>query len=46
MNNVVLPLSALHSHGPQTTALIVIGLFVHMTCIGLAIALTVRHFSK
>jgi hypothetical protein len=46
MNMVVLPLSALHSHGATSTDLIVIGLFVHMLCIGLPIALTVRYFSK
>jgi len=46
MNMVVLPFSALHSHGPQATDLIVIGLFVHMLCVGLPIALSVRHFSK
>lgn len=46
MNLVVLPLSAIHAHGPYTWNGLVQGLLVHMILIGLPIALSVRTFSK
>jgi len=46
MNLVVLPLSAIHAHGPYTWKGLVEGLLVHMILIGLPIALSVRAFSE
>ena len=46
MNLVVLPLSALHAKGPYRLAGLIQGLLVHMTIIGLPIALSVKRFSK
>lgn len=46
MNLVVLPLSAIHAHGPYTWNGLVQGLLVHMILIGLPIALSVRAFSE
>jgi hypothetical protein len=46
MNLVVLPLCALHSHGPYQLAGLIQGLLVHMILIGLPISFSVRHFSR
>jgi hypothetical protein len=46
MNLVVLPLSALHFKGPYQLRGLIQGLLVHMICIGLPIALSVKRFSK
>ena len=46
MNLIVLPLSALHSHGPYQLASLIQGLLIHMILIGLPIAISVRHFSQ
>jgi hypothetical protein len=46
MNLVVLPLSALHAKGPYRLTGLIQGLLVHMVCIGLPIALSVKRFSK
>jgi hypothetical protein len=46
MNLVVLPLSALHVKGPYQLRGLIQGLLVHMICIGLPIALSVKRFSK
>jgi hypothetical protein len=46
MNLVVLPLSALHVKGPFQLRGLIQGLLVHMICIGLPIALSVKRFSK
>jgi hypothetical protein len=46
MNLIVLPLCALHSHGPYALAGLIQGLLVHMILIGLPIAFSVRHFSR
>jgi hypothetical protein len=46
MNLIVLPLCALHSHGPYQLASMIQGLLIHMILIGLPIALSVRHFAK
>jgi hypothetical protein len=45
MNLVVLPLSAIHAQGPFQYYPMVKGLLVHMFCIGLPIALSVRRYS-
>src|SRR5215470_5963452 len=45
MQQVVLPLSAFHKPPFNFTAL-VIGLITHIVCVGLPIALSVRHFSR
>jgi len=46
MNLIVLPLSALHSHGPYQLAGLIQGLLVHMILIGLPISFSVRQFAK
>jgi hypothetical protein len=46
MNLVVLPLSALHLKGPYQLRGLIQGLLIHMICIGLPIALSVKRFSK
>jgi hypothetical protein len=46
MNLIVLPLSGLHSRGPYRLTSLIEGLLVHMFCIGLPIAFSVRRFSK
>jgi hypothetical protein len=46
MNLIVLPLSALHAKGPYRLAGLIQGLLIHMICIGLPIALSVKRFSK
>lgn len=45
MQQVVLPLSAYHKP-PFSFSGLVIGLIIHIICIGLPIALSVRHFSR
>jgi hypothetical protein len=45
MNLIVLPLSALHAHGPYQLAGLLQGLLVHMFFIGLPISYSVRRFS-
>lgn len=45
MNLIVLPLSALHVHGPIPRLDMIQGLLVHMFAIGLPIAYSVRRFS-
>jgi len=46
MNSIVLPLSAFpHKIWPRFDV-VLIGLVVHMLCVGLPIALTVRRYSK
>ena len=45
MQQVVLPLSAFHKP-PFSFSGLVIGLITHIICVGLPIALSVRHFSK
>jgi hypothetical protein len=44
MNRIVVPLSAIGKR-PFSFRLMVIGVVIHMVCVGLPIALTVRHFS-
>jgi hypothetical protein len=46
MQRVVLPLSAVPARGPLRLSQILIGLIVHILCVGLPIALVVRHYSK
>jgi Na+/alanine symporter len=46
MRLVVLPLSALHSHGPYKLKDLILGLAVHMVVIGLPISFSVRRFTK
>jgi hypothetical protein len=46
MRLVVLPLSALHAHGPYQLKDLIMGLAVHMVVIGLPIAFSVRKFGK
>jgi uncharacterized membrane protein YagU involved in acid resistance len=46
MNLVVLPLSFVPFKISQRPALLITGLIVHMLCVGLPIALTVRRYSK
>jgi hypothetical protein len=46
MRLIVLPLSALHSHGPYQWHDEVLGLVVHMVLVGLPSAFSVRQFSK
>ncbi|HEY1461967.1 MAG TPA: hypothetical protein VGF44_00960 [Terriglobales bacterium] len=45
MNLIVVPLSAIHGHGPYTWNGLVQGLLAHMILIGLPIALSARAFS-
>jgi hypothetical protein len=45
MNLVVLPLSALHAHGPYEWHDLILGLTVHMVVIGLPIAYSVHRLS-
>ena len=45
MQQVLLPLSAFHKP-PFSLSGLVIGLITHIVCVGLPIALSVRHFSK
>src|SRR5580692_7089258 len=46
MRFVVLPLSALHSHGPYKYNDLVLGLAAHMVFVGLPIAYSMRRFAK
>jgi hypothetical protein len=46
MRFVVLPLSALHAHGPYKLNDLVLGLLVHMVVVGLPIAYSVRRWAK
>lgn len=46
MNLVVLPLSALHFHGPYSYRGLMQGLLIHMFLIGLPISYTTRHFAR
>ena len=46
MQRVVLPLSAVGPRGPVRVSQLIIGLIVHMFCVGLPIALVIRHYSK
>ena len=46
MNFVVIPLSAFPLKGPVRLPVLARGLAVHMFLIGLAIALSIRHFAK
>ena len=46
MQLIVLPLSAYHSRGPLQRADMMQGLLVHIVCIGLPIAYSVRRFSR
>ena len=43
MEYVVLPSSAFHK-GPFSMSLMLIGIVIHMFCVGLPIALTIRRF--
>ena len=45
MNLIVLPLSAIHFHGPFTLKGLIQGLLVHMILIGVPIAYSVRAYS-
>jgi uncharacterized membrane protein YagU involved in acid resistance len=42
MHQIVMPLSAIHRRVPQTPQQVLIGLMIHVTCVGLPIALIVR----
>jgi len=46
MNLIVLPLSALHSHGPYHLQDLILGIVVHMIVVGLPIAFSIRRFSN
>ncbi|MGH9908553.1 MAG: hypothetical protein ACRD8U_23590 [Pyrinomonadaceae bacterium] len=46
MNLVVLPLSAVPFKVSFGASQLITGLIVHMLCVGLPIALVVRHFSR
>ena len=46
MRLVVLPLSALHSHGPYSLHDLVLGKLVHMVIVGLPIAYSVRRWAS
>ena len=46
MRFVVLPLSALHSHGPYKLNDLVLGLAVHMVLVGLPISYSVRRWGR
>ncbi len=46
MRLVVLPLSALHAHGPYQYHDLVLGLLVHMFIVGLPISFSVRRFAR
>lgn len=42
MYEIVMPLSAIHRHVPRTPQALLIGLMIHVVCVGLPIALIVR----
>jgi hypothetical protein len=46
MRFVVLPLSALHAHGPYKYNDLVLGLAVHMIVVGLPVSYSVRRFAR
>jgi hypothetical protein len=46
MSYVVLPLSALHDHGPYELHDVLLGLGVHMVVVGLPISYSVRRFAR
>lgn len=46
MQLVVIPLSAIGSRAPFRPFQLALGLTVHILCVGLPIALVIRHFSK
>jgi hypothetical protein len=46
MTLVVLPLSALHAHGPYKLYGLILGLSVHMVTVGLPISFSVHRFAK
>lgn len=46
MNLIVLPLSALHAHGPYELHDLIQGLIVHAIVVGLPIAFSVRRFAR
>ena len=46
MRFVVLPVSALHSHGPYKFNDLVLGLAVHMIVVGLPVSYSVRRFAR
>jgi len=46
MNLIVLPLSAIDFRGPFQYAGLVQGILIHMFCVGLPIALSVRRFAR
>ena len=46
MRLVVLPLSALHSHGPYEFSDLVLGLLVHMAVVGLPISYSIRRWAR
>ena len=46
MRFVVLPVSALHDHGPYKYSDLVLGLVVHMVVVGLPISYSVRRFAR
>src|SRR5580765_1115558 len=46
MNLIVLPLSALHSHGPYKLKSLILGLAVHSVVIGLPISYSIRRFAN
>ncbi|HET6890775.1 MAG TPA: hypothetical protein VFH31_06710 [Pyrinomonadaceae bacterium] len=46
MQLVVIPLSAVPSRAPFRPTQVALGLIVHILCVGLPIALVVRHYSK
>jgi len=46
MTLIVLPLSALHAHGPHKLHDLLLGIGVHMCTIGLPISFSVRRFAK
>ena len=45
MTLIVLPLSALHAHGPYKLHDLILGILVHMFTVGLPISFSVRRFS-
>jgi hypothetical protein len=45
MRLIVLPLSALHAHGPYELKDLILGLAAHMVIVGLPIAFSVRRFA-
>jgi hypothetical protein len=46
MGYIVLPLSALHAHGPYELHDVLQGLAVHMVVVGLPISFSIRRFAK